>query len=269
MSVQKFNLIGGPFQHAHSSTLWKKPKHLEWDFNSKSNSTTFYVDNEIFNALEDKDDGKRKFGWLLESRLIVPGLVERVTSSKDDLLEIYEAIFTHDKRLLELDNKFKWCPAYGTYIEKPALHPKTKLISMITSNKALTPNHKLRNALAVAWADNLDLYGRGYKEIETKEEGLQDYMFSIAIENDCYETYFTEKITDCFATGTIPVYLGAPDIGDHFNAEGIIYASEIKDLSDLTAELYESKLDAVKDNLTRSLDYDVLEDWIYKNYLYS
>ena len=51
-------------------------------------------------------------------------------------------------------------------------------------------------------------------------------MFSIAIENASYETYFTEKLLDCFATGTIPVYYGAPDIGDYFNKDGIIDLSE-------------------------------------------
>ena len=33
-------------------------------------------------------------------------------------------------------------------------------------------------------------------------------MFSVCIENDVYDTYFTEKILDCFATGTIPIYKG-------------------------------------------------------------
>ena len=50
--------------------------------------------------------------------------------------------------------------------------------------------------------DHVDFYGRGFEtEIVRKEEGLCDYMFSIAIENASYETYF-EKLLDCFATGT-------------------------------------------------------------------
>ena len=35
-------------------------------------------------------------------------------------------------------------------------------------------------------------------ENENKEVGLCDYMFSVVIENGIYETYFTEKILDCF-----------------------------------------------------------------------
>jgi hypothetical protein len=266
MCASKLNLIGGPFQHAYSSTLWKKSKYIEWDYNSKNNSTTFYVDKEIFYALSDKNDGKLKFGWLLESRLIVPGLIDAVIANKDALLETFESIFTHNQRLLELDEKFKWCPAYGTYVDDPKIYDKTKLTSMITSNKTMTRNHHLRNHLASVWKDKLDLYGRGYSEIDKKEEGLAEYMFSVAIENDCYKTYFTEKITDCFAVGTIPVYLGAPDIDNHFNKDGIVFLNEDFDLNELTKDLYYKKRDAVQDNFERVLQYDVLEDWIYETY---
>jgi len=266
MSRIKFNLIGGPFQHAKTSTLDKESKYLEWEFQSKSNPVTFYVDYQILDGLRDRGDGKKKYAWLMESRAIVPNLVEFVIQNADQLLDTYESIFTHDQRLLKLHDKFKWTPAYGLYIEKPRLPEKKKLLSMITSNKTMTKNHMFRNYLANHWKDKLDLYGRGYNEIETKDEGLSDYMFSVAIENDCYETYFTEKITDCFALGTIPVYLGTPDIGDHFNADGIIILDRDFDIKNLTEELYRVKLDIVKENFERVLQYDVLEDWIYKEY---
>ena len=79
-----------------------------------------------------------------------------------------------------------------------------------------------------------------------------------------YETYFTEKLLDCFATGTIPVYLGAPDIGKYFNKDGIIDLTDEFYISD---ELYHSKMEAIKDNLERVKNIEVLEDFIYLNYL--
>jgi len=264
---KRFNLIGGPFQHAKTSTLDKESRYLEWDFESKDNDITFYVDYQVFNALSDTGDGKRKFGWLLESRAIVPNLVETILQNLEKFVEAYESIFTHDKRLLDAHPVFKWTPAYGMYVEDARIYPKTKLLSMVTSNKTMTKNHNLRNRLATLWKNDLDLYGRGYNEIEKKEDGLADYMFSVCIENDCYETYFTEKILDCFATGTVPVYLGAPDISDHFNMDGVILLSGDFDIKTLTKELYYSKLSAIEDNFYRSLEYNVLEDWIFKNYL--
>jgi hypothetical protein len=93
---------------------------------------------------------------------------------------------------------------------------------------------------------------------------MNDYMFSVIIENDSYETYFTEKITDCFATGTIPIYWGAPDIGNYFNKEGIIELTKDFDFSSLTSELYKSKLPAIIDNLERVKNMELADDILFK-----
>ena len=135
---------------------------------------------------------------------------------------------------------------------------------MISSNKKMCEGHKLRLEWIDRIGDQLDLYGRGFNEIINKEEGLCDYMFSVAIENGQYETYFTEKLLDCFATGTIPVYLGAPDIEKHFNADGIITLSDEFDVSE---DIYNDKLDAIQDNLERAKKMEVLVEFIYENYL--
>ena len=36
----------------------------------------------------------------------------------------------------------------------------------------------------------------------------------------------TEKLTDCFACGTIPVYYGTAGVAQYFNPEGIIFLDE-------------------------------------------
>jgi hypothetical protein len=138
------------------------------------------------------------------------------------------------------------------------------MISFITSNKNFTDGHKVRLEWVDKIGDQVDLFGRGFNEIENKEEGLCDYMFSVVIENGAYESYYTEKILDCFATGTIPVYLGSPDIGDHFNKDGII---ELSDEFDVSEEIYYSKMDTIKENLEKVKEIEVLEDFIYLNYL--
>ena len=144
------------------------------------------------------------------------------------------------------------------------LDDKTKMISMISSNKKMCEGHLKRLEWVEMIGDQVDLYGRGFNEIEFKEEGLCDYMFSVAIENGEYNTYFTEKLLDCFATGTITVYLGAPDIGNHFNMDGIITLSDEFDISE---EIYYDKMDAIKDNLERAKKMEILEDFIWENYL--
>jgi hypothetical protein len=89
-------------------------------------------------------------------------------------------------------------------------------------------------------------------------------MFSIVSENDKYDTYYTEKITDCFANGVIPVYWGPSDIGDYFNTDGIITLNDEFDISSLTPDLYYSKLDAIKDNMQRLYTLEGADDMLYR-----
>ena len=92
----------------------------------------------------------------------------------------------------------------------------------------------------------VDIYGQGIQYIEKKEQGLCDYMFSIAMENAKYSGNFTEKIMDCFATGTIPVYSGDPTIDKIFNPNGIITLTDDFHPSQLNKEIYYEKMDAIK-----------------------
>ena len=51
---------------------------------------------------------------------------------------------------------------------------------------------------------------------------------------------------------------------EHFNKDGIIDLTEEFDVSD---EIYYNKMDAMKDNLERAKEMEVLEDYIYTRYL--
>ena len=97
----------------------------------------------------------------------------------------------------------------------------------------------------------------------TKIDGVKDYMFSIVMENGVYDDYYTEKITDCFATGTIPVYWGSPSIGKHFNMDGIILFDDKFDMNILTKETYKSRIDYVKDNFNRANNTIHADDMLY------
>jgi hypothetical protein len=263
---EKFNLISDTFTHLTGgnkgySVHGKESKYIEW-VKDDSLENTFYVDDTISYAFSDSVAGK-KYAWLLESKYIKPQIVNQVKSNPKKFLDTFEAIFTHNQELLSLDPKFKWCPAQGFWIKEPKIYEKTKMISMISSNKMMTDGQKQRLQWVEMIGDQVDLYGRGFNEIENKEEGLCDYMFSVVIENGFYESYFTEKILDCFATGTIPVYLGSPDIGKYFNEDGIIKLTEEFDVSE---EIYHSKIDAIKENLEKAKEFEILEDFIYLNY---
>lgn len=261
--MNKFNMISSQFSHDLSSTVNQIPKNFKWDFFSKENDISFYIDMDVVKGIQDKNDGKRKFLWTLESKHFNGGCFEFIKNNLSQVLDTFESIFTYNDELLWLNNKFIMIPAMGTWIKEPKIHKKHKLVSMITSKKDLTPQQKERIIFAEKHKNNVDVYGRGFNEILEKEIALNDYMFSICIENCTQDTYFTEKILDCFATGTIPVYKGTKNIVNYFDANGIIFLDDIN-IEDLTPDLYYSKIESIRNNFNTVKNYILPEDIIYK-----
>jgi hypothetical protein len=180
---------------------------------------------------------------------------------------------THDEDLLkQFPEKTKKVIFGGCWVDEHnyAVHPKTKNLSMIYSSKNTLDGHRLRHE--VADKAGFDLFGAGAgNPIDKKEEALIDYRFSVVIENTKRRNYFTEKLLDCFATGTIPVYYGCENISDYFDTEGIITFNCKEEfeslLPTLTKELYDAKLEAVQTNFSKFKEYAVTEDWLYYNIL--
>jgi hypothetical protein len=67
-------------------------------------------------------------------------------------------------------------------------------------------------------------------------------MFHVAVENVKSNNWYTEKIGEAFATKTLPIYWGCPNIGDFYDTRGIITFKSKDELVDivnnLTPELY-------------------------------
>lgn len=269
-----FNPFGGEgkvptgtyVDHTHGSPRYDTSDIINfgWDFTYQSKDS-FYIDDALRLALSDERDGE-KYGWLLESKAVIPDIYTDFIKNISAYMNIFRLVFTSDYEIYSLHDRIKFVPANTLWVKNPKIYKKSKLVSMISSSNSNTDGHRLRLFTMDKFRNKIDLYGRHINPIPMKEFGLKQYMFSIAIENSSYPTYFTEKILDCFATGTIPIYWGAPDIGDHFNSDGIIVFHDSFDISTLSEELYYSKLEAIKDNYERSLDYKVLENYIYKRY---
>ena len=51
--------------------------------------------------------------------------------------------------------------------------------------------------------------------LASKAETLGRYNFAICFENMILKGWLTEKIFDCFYSGTVPIYWGTPDIDEH------------------------------------------------------
>jgi len=258
---RKYNIYGSGWSETDAANVSKNIDSIEWVVDGSAQDS-FYP-NTMLKLVDGDTQSRYKYGLLNESIAI-----DTVSHNEiNKYIDGFDYIFTHNKEFYSQIDKVKFIPASVYWIENPKIHKKNKLVSMISSSKLLCEGHKTRLAWVERLHGKLDLFGSGFNPIEKKEYGLNKYMFSVAIENACYESYFTEKILDCFATGTIPIYLGTPDIGDFFNPDGIISLEEDFDVSMLTEELYYSKMDAIVENFDRVLKYRTVEDFIYENYL--
>ena len=243
-------------------------KFTEWVYDG-SGEVSLYTNQRSLEVFQDTSS-KLKYIWLLESKQIIQGVYDWILSNYDFVASRVDGILTCDKKLCEKYPKFQYVVSNAApWIEERQIYEKTKLVSMISSNKTMVPGHLKRLEFVKKFRNEVDLYGRGFRELDRKEDGMKDYMFSISVENAVYDTYFTEKLTDCFATGTIPVFYGSRGVVEYFNEDGIIFLDDNFHISDLTEELYYSKMDAVKENFERACSFPIAEDFIYKNYLIS
>ena len=103
---------------------------------------------------------------------------------------------------------------------------KTKLLSVITSNKAFTRGHldriKFVEKLKAHFGDRIDVFGRGFRPFDDKWDVLRPYKYHIAIENSSQRYYWTEKISDCYLTETFPFYYGCTNLSEYFNKEAFL-----------------------------------------------
>lgn len=99
--------------------------------------------------------------------------------------------------------------------------PTNKEISVICSNKDATEGYQTRNAfikeLKQKFQSRIDIFGRGYQEIEDKWDGLARYKYHIALENCAIDDYWTEKLSDAYLAGCYPIYYGCSNIEDYFD----------------------------------------------------
>lgn len=110
------------------------------------------------------------------------------------------------------------------------LHVKTKMMSMMISEKASQTGHIYRHELIQKILTTnlpIDIYGRGCKYYEhlndprirgefIEGEPYNDYQYHVCIENCQTNHYFSEKIMNPLIVNTIPIYLGCRNIDTYF-----------------------------------------------------
>ncbi len=150
---------------------------------------------------------------------------------------------------------------------------KSKLISVVSSNKAFTDGHRKRlefvQKLKKYFGDKLDIFGRGINDFDDKWDVLADYKYTIAIENDFCEDWVTEKYFDCIYANTLPFYYGCPNLEKIVNKDSFIRI-DIENLEEtihiienaIAKDEFEKRKELVQIQKIKSLDEDQFFPWI-------
>ena len=226
MLKDKLYISDNLFSHAKSSSWYNSPKNFEW-VRDDNGEHIVLTDNSLIHVTNYNH--KKKYAWLVESPLVTKYSYEFVKKNS----HLFSKIFTFDKEILETTSNSVLMPVGGCWIlEKDRkIHIKNKKVSIISSDKKHLEGHNLRHEI-IKIIKGIDVFGSGYNPINNKIDGLQNYQFSICVENCKKDYYFTEKIIDCFITGTIPIYWGCPSIGDFFDVGGVITFNDIDELNE-------------------------------------
>ena len=263
MSRIKINYFGRPFDSASEadmfhyngriSSIFEFVSDFSGDFDIFTHDTL--VPGGINNPQHINHQYTRAL-WIQEPRPLQIELFKLIETYFEKFMSAYkfDYIFTLDKELSRNDPRIIFLEGNGSFIQTPGIYKKTKLCSMISSDKQFTDAQKVRVSYANMLKDSLDLFGIGFNPIDCKSEALNEYMFSVAIENTFSEATFTEKILDCFLTGVVPVYLGANDLTSIFDCNGIIPLNSSFNINKLTPSLYKKLFPHVVNNYIIALE---------------
>lgn len=270
------------FEHTPCTLSYgRKSEYFIWDrFNSGLNYHLYTGQC----ALHVKGKPEKKFCLLPEAEVIVPTDYTMFYEHKG-LEKEFDLIFTFSEKILNDFSNAVFVPASTVWIgtqrgggklDEQAYLKKSKMVSIVASNKTMTLNQirRVETAKRLQRSGVADTFGAfsGGHYFEHIADALTDYRFQVVVENETEAYTFTEKIFNCFATMTVPLYYGATRISEYFNPDGIIILTEndLEHIEDIVGKLSEERylemLPAIKDNFDRVQKFLSLEGYIYQNY---
>ena len=176
-------------------------------------------------------------------------------------IPIFSIVFTYDRQLID-GKRFRklmlpqpFFASHRTYWERRKMH----FANMIVGNKRSSTKGELFSLRQVViryfeehHPDMFDLYGTGWNEPHSdfhtslyrgapasKLEMLANYKFTFCPDNQRYPDYIDEKIFDALFAGSVPVYIGAPNVAEYIPEGCFVDWQKYSSLDDLFADLVE------------------------------
>lgn len=217
----------------------------------KSNKQiNFYVDNNVYFMENTDRNEENAIALLVEPRAIIPQTYRYIERNHQK----FKYVFSFDTEILKLPNAKRLI--YGQITAEFPDAPKTKIMSMVASDKDMCKGHLQRRQVAQALTGIIDTFGtfNGGSYCDDAEY-LSGYRFNVAMENYSNGYYFTEKICNCFASRIVPIYWGCPHIGEFFDMNGVLGCESPEEVIETAKRImqnpieeYEKRKDAIEAN---------------------
>jgi hypothetical protein len=140
------NLIDSTFSHSkigycsdYQDSLFFKWKRE--NFNKNGNDFVVYTDAR----LGEVTNNHNSIAWLIEPKEIAPYTYDFIVNNNNK----FKKVFTHEKSLLDKGGNYELLPFGCCWIkpEDQKIYNKSKMISIISSNKTQTNGHRLRHEI--------------------------------------------------------------------------------------------------------------------------
>lgn len=186
--------------------------------------------------------------------------------------EFYDLILTWNQRVLSECSNAKLFPPGSVWVSEPDTSQKRFAVSYLISSKNSCYGHNYRQGIYNTLPEAVRCHSQGHLTeplpvtkhrsppyLPTKHSMLVPFQYSIIVENSRHNNNFTEKLNDCLATKTIPIYWGAPNVGVFYNQSSILSFDSYQELEEvlekLTPSFYASKQAAIEENYHKALTY--------------
>lgn len=201
--------------------------------------------------------------------------------------EHFDAIITFDDDIVDNKKYFKYNtpePA-GVQNKYSKSFRQKKLLTLIDSKKYSNVSGELysKRREAIRYfeknhIDSFDFYGHGWENsgydsykgsVPGKLEILSQYKFCICYENGILNGWITEKIFDCFFSGCVPIYLGAPNVTDYIPGDTFIDKRKFEDygeLYDFISSIDEKEYNVYLKHIRDFLNSDMAKRFSYASF---
>lgn len=229
--VDILRLTGGDMEAAARLTLDKK--HI-----AEVASVVFHLPNSREMGDAPRYPGQRWIGWSLECKQ------NYRIQANPRIMKHFDFMMTYETR------SDVWCP----YLPKadwwrdararatPAKTEEAPVALFVSAR--LNYSGRLDFVRGLSEHLRIDSYGRYWRNRDlpgpdlgksTKIETIGRHKFCLAVENSIEQDYVTEKIYDCLGAGTVPIYLGAPNVGEFVPPGSYIDATDFPTPAELAA----------------------------------